>query len=759
MDENGTPIEGAEFTLYAACDIVNSKGEMLFQAGDAVSTAVSEFDGENARVDFRGLPSDLYKKNAQEQGIMFVVKETKAAPGYKKADVTMKFDMGLEQYGNAVSIVHTSQEEEEERDSFVVKDKIAMVYDAQNVINENLPYVTLQKTWNDYNNSSGARPKEVEVEVTLKDGVVLQYTIRESDGWICVTDIPKGEISSILSLAEKEMDDYHVEIERHSREGVIEIINTPKELKKNLAVKKIWKDGNDQDGLRPESIIVDLYRNGTIFQSYELNEKNDWYIQAQNLEVLDEENNPYDYEFKEQFFSGLNENVSVGYKGDLQILKPTGGNKLPCETTVITNQHMPETLDFTVKKVWKDEEDLDGIRPEEIEVVLYAGSNVVETVKLSEENSWTTTVTGLPAYENGKKIVYKWEEKKESWLTGNKLSGYTESYDNQTADADNPCVIINEHETKRGTVTIRKAIHSEEIVWDKMTPKFVFELSGITVKGESFRESVLVEFTEAEVTELKKSQGTTVWKEIHFDDLLCGTYTITETGTEGFYELTSIDSDSTGIVLRDENGNVKKDTTKKSIATKSTGKPEKTMTVQIGNSTDDVVKTWDTEAIFTNTVRKGTLQICKKGKDEKALRGVEFTLYDSAGQKLQTKVTDEKGECLFTDLPVNDYVIRETKTVEGYSLLKDAVNTPIPLILTEDEVKEQNADTSQAVKQGNKYYYYNISYDIDNSVSLDLPATGGTVKYWYLILGIFFMGSTACFQRRGKSQKGIGYDR
>ena len=73
----------------------------------------------------------------------------------------------------------------------------------------------------------------------------------------------------------------------------------------------------------------------------------------------------------------------------------------------ITNEQ--EATEVTVKKVWDDDEDRDGIRPDSLTVVLSNGTEVV----LNEENDWTATVDHLPKIDSatGDEIEYTWTEK------------------------------------------------------------------------------------------------------------------------------------------------------------------------------------------------------------------------------------------------------------------------------------------------------------------------------------------------------------
>ncbi|MCF0111000.1 MAG: Cna B-type domain-containing protein, partial [Erysipelotrichaceae bacterium] len=92
----------------------------------------------------------------------------------------------------------------------------------------------------------------------------------------------------------------------------------------------------------------------------------------------------------------------------------------------VTNTHKAELTDITVTKLWDDENDYDHLRPEEIEVYLYANGSLIDTVHLTKENFagtqevpgfnytldvWTYTWKDLPKYKDGKEIKYTVGEK------------------------------------------------------------------------------------------------------------------------------------------------------------------------------------------------------------------------------------------------------------------------------------------------------------------------------------------------------------
>ena len=66
--------------------------------------------------------------------------------------------------------------------------------------------------------------------------------------------------------------------------------------------------------------------------------------------------------------------------------------------TTITNSRDNEVKNFTVEKIWKDDDDRDGLRPTSIKVKLLCNSDLVEEVILNEGNEWTYTWKGLEVY-------------------------------------------------------------------------------------------------------------------------------------------------------------------------------------------------------------------------------------------------------------------------------------------------------------------------------------------------------------------------
>lgn len=71
-----------------------------------------------------------------------------------------------------------------------------------------------------------------------------------------------------------------------------------------------------------------------------------------------------------------------------------------------------------------------------------------------------------------------------------------------------------------------------------------------------------------------------------------------------------------------------------------------------------------------NNIPKGTdsFTVYKQGEANNALEGVEFTLYSFDGKKVQSGKTGSDGKIVFTELEFGTYILKETKTVDGYIL-------------------------------------------------------------------------------------------
>ena len=166
-----------------------------------------------------------------------------------------------------------------------------------------------------------------------------------------------------------------------------------------ISVEKVWDDNNDQDGIRPTTIKVQLYADGKASgRTVELSENNNWKYTWNDLDKQkDGEDIVYTVDEIE---------IPAGYT-------KTVTNKGAAFT--ITNTHKPGATEVKVTKVWKDNNDKYQKRPGSIRVQLYktvAGEleAVGEPVTLDKSMNWTYTWKDLDKQENGITIIYTVDE-------------------------------------------------------------------------------------------------------------------------------------------------------------------------------------------------------------------------------------------------------------------------------------------------------------------------------------------------------------
>lgn len=70
-----------------------------------------------------------------------------------------------------------------------------------------------------------------------------------------------------------------------------------------------------------------------------------------------------------------------------------------------------ETVTLGIRKIWNDEENRNGMRPEQIHLTLWDQDGIVMQVLLYERSRWMATVSNLPMYtESGEMCHYYWTE-------------------------------------------------------------------------------------------------------------------------------------------------------------------------------------------------------------------------------------------------------------------------------------------------------------------------------------------------------------
>lgn len=260
--------------------------------------------------------------------------------------------------------------------------------------------LTVTKKWDDAENQDGLRPKTIKVQL-YADGQKLgkEVELSEDNKWsYTFSDLDEKKDGKTIqyTVKETEVPEGYTQTVEATNPGQVVISNTHTPSKTKVQVTKKWDDANNQDGIRPASITVRLYKDGApTDQTIELSEANKWYGTFENLDV-NAAGKALNYTVKE-------ENVPEGYTLSIDDKDPAH--------LVLTNKHEPNVTQVKVTKKWDDANNQDGLRPKEIRVQLYAGDQKLgKEVVLSADNEWTHTFEKLAEKANGQDIHYSVKE-------------------------------------------------------------------------------------------------------------------------------------------------------------------------------------------------------------------------------------------------------------------------------------------------------------------------------------------------------------
>lgn len=345
---------------------------------------------------------------------------------------------GLEKYENGEQIVYTVVEVTKVAGYEVSYqlDSYTGIYEVINTHAVEKTEITVNKVWVDRNDQDGLRPDSIEVEL-YANGVATgkKLTITAAEHWEgTFEDLDKyadGE-QIIYTVKETAVAGYSSSVTVDSYTGVVTVTNTHEVEKTEITVNKVWVDNNDQDGIRPESIEVELYANGVATgKKLTLSAFNNWQAAWTELPV---------YSHGVAIVYTVKETEVAGYVTEYAY----EGNSV-----TITNTHTPETVTVSATKQWDDGDNRDGIHPDHVILVLMANGVATDLQrKLNTDNGWFAEWTDLPKYENGALIYYTVEEV-------NVAEGY-ESIVESASENAYEWIVVNRHEPAKTSMTVLK---------------------------------------------------------------------------------------------------------------------------------------------------------------------------------------------------------------------------------------------------------------------------------------------------------------
>ena len=261
------------------------------------------------------------------------------------------------------------------------------------------------KVWKDANNQDGKRPESVTVQLYKKvgnadpvavEGKKLTLTAKDktdANTWVAsFTNLPQYEAGKEITYSIKEVD-VPAGYEASVTGQVVTNTYTPKTVV--LSGTKVWKDNNNQSGKRADKVKVQIFKGegekAELVQEIEVSEATGWKFESKPLPKY-ENGTEIKYTVKEVAVKEYTSTVTTDKDGKY----------------TVTNEYTPVKTSVKGKKIWKDEDNKDGIRPASITVKLLAdGQDTGKTAVASEATGWTYEFTGLDRYKDqGTEIKY-----------------------------------------------------------------------------------------------------------------------------------------------------------------------------------------------------------------------------------------------------------------------------------------------------------------------------------------------------------------
>ncbi|MGI6721877.1 MAG: Cna B-type domain-containing protein [Anaerovoracaceae bacterium] len=285
--------------------------------------------------------------------------------------------------------------------------------------------VSGSKVWNDKDDQDGMRPDSITVNLLANGEKLESKTVKASDDWAWTfNDVDKYKDGKEITytVTEDTVDHYTTDITGSVANGfTITNSHTPEKI--DVSGSKTWEDADDQDGMRPDSITVNLLANGEKRESKTVKASDDWAWTFSNVD-----------KYKD------GKEITYTVEED-----PVDNYETTCDGMDITNSHTPETIDVSGNKTWDDKDDQDGMRPDSITVNLLANGEKVDSKTVTANDKWAWTFKDVPKYKGGKEIKYT--------LTEDPVDNYTSEI---TGDAENGFLVTNTHVVKKTTGQVKK---------------------------------------------------------------------------------------------------------------------------------------------------------------------------------------------------------------------------------------------------------------------------------------------------------------
>lgn len=201
---------------------------------------------------------------------------------------------------------------------------------------------------------------------------------------------------------------------------------------------KIWEVEENDSQTRPETISVSLLRDGVNYRQTTISESQDgtWSYAFPSVPKYDNTGREYGYSVQET-------TVPEGYSSEVKGFD-------------IINHYPAKTTEFSGQKNWRDQNNQDGKRPDQITVNLLANGAFQESQTVTSQDDWHYQFTNLPKFLNGREIEYSVSE--------NAVPDYVTTIEGST--------ITNTHTPEVRAINVQK-VWDDQNDQDKLRPEAV----------------------------------------------------------------------------------------------------------------------------------------------------------------------------------------------------------------------------------------------------------------------------------------------
>lgn len=284
--------------------------------------------------------------------------------------------------------------------------------------------VWVSKIWEDNMNAAGLRPSSIQVTLSRNGTPIRRVTLSDANLWQhTFTGLPnEGTYSVEESAVASYTATYYPMLDGFT------IVNTytggspgpgPIPNYATVTVHKVWNDADNAAGLRPSGVTMQLVQGGTVIKTAVLSEANNWQYTFSKLDPA------ASYTVQEIAVPGYLAAYSGNAASGITVTNTLQSDPHPPGTTEPPTPVVPtpEPVSVRVEKVWDDNDNALGNRPEQVVVHLISSGSVIATARLEESSGWKADFTEVP----GNLSYTVWEEPAAGYsaiYSGNSTEGF-----------------------------------------------------------------------------------------------------------------------------------------------------------------------------------------------------------------------------------------------------------------------------------------------------------------------------------------------